>query len=275
MKKIFYLIITLLSCNPLFALNPSKEYTVKPDEYGMNYKTIKIPTDDGLQLNAWFFSAPQTTYKLIILSDDGEGNMADLIEMASYFISLDYAVITYDYRGYGESSDFKINKSFYIYSQFAKDLQSVLTYTKTNYSNFPKVSLYGKGIGASLSICAACTKKIDYVIADSPYSSFESIQQRIKEKQDVDVKFPLGYNKTDMEPIFALAEKSTSSLKGILFIAGAKDMFYTDKDMKELMKLKKEISKLYSVENATASNTMSINKKKYFEMIKDFLKSDK
>ena len=275
MKKLFYVVIALCLFNSAFALNPSRDYSVKPDEYGMNYKTIKIPTDDGLQLNAWYFPSPQTSYKIIVLSGDGNGNMSDLIELAGYFISLDYSVITYDYRGFGESSDFNINKKFYVYAQFSKDLQAVLNYVKTNYANLPKVNLYGKGIGASISLCAGSSRKIDYIIADSPYSTFEGIQQRIKEKQDVDVKLPLGYNKMDMEPQYALAEKANSSLKGILYIAGGKDVLYTEKDMKELMKIRKEISKLYIAEIATSSNTMSSNKTKYFAAIKDLLRQDK
>ena len=64
MKISGILIIVALFLNVTsFALNPSKEYSVKPDEYGMNYKTIKIPTDEGLQLNAWYFPSPQTSYK--------------------------------------------------------------------------------------------------------------------------------------------------------------------------------------------------------------------
>ena len=274
-KSLNLIIVALLFSVAAFALNPSKEYSVKPEEYGMNYKTIKIPTDDGLQLNAWFFPSPQTSYKLIILSGSGDGNMSDMIELAGFFLSLDYSVITYDYRGYGESSDFKINKEFYTYAQFAKDLQAVLTYAKTNYANLPKINLYGKGIGASLSLSIGSSRKIDYIIADSPYSTLESIQQRIHEKQNVDIRLPLGYNKLDMEPQYALAEKGGTALKGILYIAGEKDILYTEKDMKELVKLRKDISKVYIAENATMSNTLLSNKTKYFAAIKDFLKQDK
>jgi len=261
------LVTTIYLCS---GLNPSKEYSVSPADYGMDYKEIKIPTEDGLELHAWMFSASKTSYKIMVLSDDGDGNMADLLELVGQFLSLGYHVLTYDYRGYGKSSDFEINKKFYIYSQFETDLNSVVDYLKKNHANIPKIHLYGQGIGASLSICVAANRKISKVIADSPYDTFEGIKQAIKEAKDVDLLFPIGYNKIKMEPVYALEAKG-GTVGGILFIAGDEDEIYSPKYIKELVKVRKDISSLYLVKGASCANTFSSDKEKYFAEIKEFL----
>ncbi len=276
MKKINLIILLALINTYVFALNPSKEYPVKPDEYGMDYKEVTINTEDSLQLKAWFFKSPNTSYKIIILSDDGNGNMADLIEIASYFLTLNYNVLTYDYRGYGESSDFKINKNFYIYSQFEKDISAAINYVKKNYPDMPQISLYGTGIGASLSICAGLNKKIEKIIADSPYTTLIEVQKKLKEKKFLDVRMPIGYNKIKLEPKHAFESNNISTyLKGIMFIAGQDDEIYTPKDMKTLSKMVKNIPvKIYIAKNSTIKNTFLSDKEKYFAEIKDFLKEE-
>jgi|AntAceMinimDraft_17_1070374.scaffolds.fasta_scaffold02133_6 hypothetical protein len=276
MKKINFIILLVLINTYVFALNPSKEYPVRPDEYGMDYKEVTINTEDSLQLKAWFFKSPNTSYKIMILSDDGNGNMADLIEIASYFLTLNYNVLTYDYRGYGESSDFKINKNFYIYSQFEKDISAAINYVKKDHPDMPQISLYGTGIGAALSICAGINKKIEKIIADSPYITLIEIQKKLKEKKFLDVRMPIGYNKIKLEPKHALESNNISAyLKGIMLIAGQDDEIYTPKDMKTLGKMVKNIPvKIYIAKKSTIKNTFLSDKEKYFAEIKDFLKEE-
>jgi hypothetical protein len=255
----------------VIALNPSRQYSVKPTDFGMKYNEIKIPTSDGLTLNAWYFPSSQTSYKVMVLSDDGNGNMADLMEQVGIFLSLGYNVLTYDYRGYGASSDFEIKPNFYIYAQFLKDLNAVVDYLKKEKTNLPKIHLYGIGIGAGLSIAVAANRNLGTVIADSPYTTFDLAKQRIKEANGQDVLLPLGYNKNECEPKYALETKG-GQLSSVFFIVGDNDPVYTVKDIKELEKIRSSISSVYIVKNSTGGNNLSVNKEKYMEEIKKFLK---
>ena len=175
MNRLYYfLIVFVFLANNSFGLNPAKEYKVTPKDYGMDYEEVNIQTDDKLILKGWFFNNKQTPAKVIVLSDDGDGNMADMIEIASNFISLGYNVLTYDYRGYGKSADFQINNRFYIYSQFEKDLNAALDFVKKYHSVCKIVHLYGLGLGAGLSIATGANRpEVSKVIADSPYLTFE------------------------------------------------------------------------------------------------------
>ncbi|PIY02618.1 MAG: hypothetical protein COZ21_13220 [Bacteroidetes bacterium CG_4_10_14_3_um_filter_31_20] len=273
MKKIFALLITLVitQVNLVIALNPVRTYSVKPSDFGMNYEEIKIKTDDGLLLNAWYFPSSQTSYKIMVLSDDGNGNMSDLMEQVSVFLSLGYHVLAYDYRGFGTSSDFEIKPNFYIYSQFQKDLNSVVDYLKKEKTSIPKIHLYGVGMGAGLSIAVGANRNLGTIIADSPYTTFELAKTRLKEAKNIDVMVPLGYNKVECEPKYALESKG-GQLSSVLYIVGDKDLVYTPKDIKELIKIRSSISSIYVVKNSNGDNNLLVDKEKYLAEIKSFLK---
>ncbi len=268
MKKLIIALFVVINFNfSSFALNPVKDYPFKPDEYGMNYEEVTIKTDDNVNLNGWYFKASETSYKVIILCGNGDGNMSDLIEIASSFLSLGYHVLTFDYRGYGKSDDFNINKKFYIYSQFEKDVNAAIDFMKTKYPNIPQIHLYGRGIGAGLAVAVGANRNITTIIADSPYTTFEEIQKTLKTKKSVDVLIPLGYNKVLMEPKYALEEKG-SSIKKLILVAGDQDDIYTSESIRELAKIKDKITSVCIIKGTNSSNTFSNNKDKYFTEIK-------
>ena len=196
MKKSGLLLIgCCLAYTAGFALNPSRTYSVTPDEYGIEYETVKIPTDDKLTLNGWWFKPAEESTKCVIVSDDGDGNMADNLEIISQFLTLGYHVLAYDYRGYGESDEFAIKNDFFTYHQFSKDLDAAIGWVKKYHATLYTVDLYGIGIGAGLSIgVGANNTKIKRIIADGTYVSFQKQKDKVKQVEGKDLKLPIGYN---------------------------------------------------------------------------------
>jgi len=88
MKKILLFITALILSKFTFALNPVREYAVTPADYGMDYKEVIITAADDVKLNAWVFKPSVASKKFIIVSDDGNGNMADNLELISICRSL-------------------------------------------------------------------------------------------------------------------------------------------------------------------------------------------
>lgn len=273
MKKTLLVALFALLISSSFAINPSRNYAAKPSDFGLNYEEVNIETEDNLTLKGWLYKPAETSYKMIILSDDGDGNMADLIEIASNFVSLGFYVLTYDYRGFGESADFTMNNNFYIYAQFEKDLQGAINYTRKYQSKMKITDLYGIGIGGALSIAVGTSRpEIHQVIADSPYSTLEDMKKRIKEKRNIDVLLPLGFNKYLLEPYYAL-EKNGTAIYSVMFICGEIDDLVTPDDMKNLVKVQKNRSSLFIVKGVTSKETFTKDKNAYFEEIRTFLKS--
>jgi len=251
---------------PVVALKPSREYKVTPDKFGMEYVEEKIKTEDGAVLNAWFYTAASKTTNWMVMSGSGDGNMADDIEIVNSFLSAGYNVVTYDYRGYGTSSDFDIDPDLYIYPQFIKDLNAVLDYLRKSRA-ITKFNLYGKHIGAGLSIGVGAnrpeTKKI---IADGPWTSLEAMKSRIKAKQDKDINVPFAFDKKH-EPLYAF-EKYKGPDKPLLVIVSSQDPIIGPTEIKAI----KGISSTYLVKNSpTNEDNFSTDKNAYFETISKFL----
>ncbi|MBN4049776.1 alpha/beta fold hydrolase [Bacteroidales bacterium AH-315-N07] len=267
------LLSLLILSNFAFALRPSKDYKNTPKDFDMDYKDISIPTEDGLTLKGWYFKPMENTKKYIVVCDDGEGNMADNLEIISQFLTLDYHVITFDFRGFGKSSEFEIDPKKYIYPHFVKDMNAVIKYMRKYYTT--TFDIYGIGMGAGLALSIAANKtEIRKVIADAPYVSFAKMKSQLKAKKDIEVSMPTVYNKYYMEPIHALANKG-KHLTGILYIVGGNDVIVSNSDIKELVKIKKKPSHVYVVKGATNTENFTSNKEAYFEHIKKFLHKGK
>ncbi|MBA2423573.1 MAG: alpha/beta hydrolase [Chitinophagales bacterium] len=274
MKSIKLLVLAIVAAIPVFALNPSKEYSTLPSDYGMDYKEVSIPATDGLKLNAWIFKPMSETKKFIVISDDGNGNMADNIELVAQFLSAGYNVLTYDYRGYGKSDSFNINQKLFIYPQFVKDLQGVLDFMRKTYSP-GMCDLYGIGVGAGLSIGVGCNStQVRRIIADGPYLSFEDTKNKYQEKRQQQIIMPLAYDKNYMEPLYAMQDgKTQDNLSGIMIIVGQNDDLAGPDDIKQLQKVHPKNLVVYIVPGSTNEKNFESNKNEYFDQVKKFLSS--
>ncbi len=271
MKNLLALFAAILLTNSTFALNPVREYSVTPADYGMDYKEVIITTADDVKLNAWVFKPSAVSKKFIIISDDGNGNMADNIELIAQFLSIGYNVVAYDYRGYGKSDDFTIKSNFFIYPQFVKDITAVVDYTRKYYNT--QFDMFGIGIGAGLSLSVGANRpEVRRIIADGTYSSFEQTKNKYKTVKGEDIMMPLAYDKMFMEPLYALASKG-EQLYGIYYIVGANETLCGQDDVKSLVKLKPKISDSYVVPNVANDATFTSNKNEYFNKIKKFIET--
>ena len=267
MKSLFLLTLgILLFSNVSYSLNPSHEYKIKPEKYGMVYKEEKITTKDGASLNAWFFETAKKTTNWVIISGSGDGNMADNIEICGQFLSAGWNVCMYDYRGYGASSEFPIDPDTYIYPQFLNDLNGVADYLRKSRA-ITKFDLYGQNIGAGLSLGVGCNRpETRKIIADGSWTGLELMKKKYKELKSKEVIIPFGYDKT-FEPMYA-CDKMRPSLKGVLLIVSPQDEFLNPTDMKLL----KCSTAMYIVPTSPSNaENFTTDKNFYFEKVSKFL----
>ncbi len=272
MKRISSFILFFLISVIAFGLNPKKNYEIKPDQFGMEYEVQKISTEDGLQLHAWYFApSDPKSIKCMIISHDGKGNMEDMIELAGNFLSLGYHVITYDYRGYGKSDDFEISDRFYIYAQFAKDVEAAIEHVRKKINGIRQIDLYGEQIGAGLSIAVGAGQHthVRNIIVDSPYYSMENIREKYMQEKGENMLVPVGFDKNTFEPAHAM-NMQNAGRKRFMFIAGKDDKIYTKGVVKDLEKMTDK-GYIYLVKNATAETTFTSDRQAYFRELKKFL----
>ncbi|MFI5172557.1 MAG: alpha/beta hydrolase [Chitinophagales bacterium] len=277
LKKLFLpiaiFLTSIVSGQQTLGLNAQKNYEITPADYGLVFDTIRIITDDDASLFGWHLypgeKNDKSFKKSVIISHDGNKNMAEGLEQAGKFLGLGFHVFMYDYRGFGKSSDFNVSSKFFIYQQFATDLNAVIEYVK-KYHALLSVDLYGWGIGGGLSLgVGANNLKVHRVIADNPYSTFETVQNRYEQKSGQRIMMPIGYNVTLLEPKMALEDKG-DHLRAILLIIGEQGNIMTFNDMVELQTLKKKVTTIYTVKGVDNDKNFSSNRDEYFKQIKAF-----
>lgn len=235
----------------------------------MIYEETKVTTSDGALLNVWYFPANVKTTKLVLMSHNGEGNMADYLRKVDQFTSIGLNVVCYDYRGYGESSKFTIDNTMYIYPHFQDDLTAMIDHCRKNH--VAKFYLYGWGIGAGLSLGIGYNRpEVVKIIADSPFLSMEDLEARFS-KSDEQLEVPFaGYDKKH-EPINTFDLNPSASLTGVLLIIGSEDHFFTEKDMDMLAKKQKKFTQVKVMGGGDGKDNFKADKAAYFKMIKEFL----
>ena len=48
MKQTLFLLMCMVASLTSFALNPTRDYKVTPDQYGMDYKEVTLTTSDNI-----------------------------------------------------------------------------------------------------------------------------------------------------------------------------------------------------------------------------------
>ncbi|MDB1087673.1 alpha/beta fold hydrolase [Streptomyces sp. ACA25] len=62
---------------------------------------VSFPTDDGLELSAWFVPADGEPAGTVVVSNGNAGNRANRVPLAEGLAARGYSVLLTDYRGYG------------------------------------------------------------------------------------------------------------------------------------------------------------------------------
>ncbi|RZK24585.1 MAG: alpha/beta hydrolase, partial [Flavobacterium sp.] len=130
MKKLATLIVLFTISFHALAINPVREYSVRPEQLGLKYQTRKIKVSPTVELNSWVFLQDNKNKPFIIVSNSDAGNMSNSLGQAIEFFQAGYNVVLYDYRGFGESSDFEINRNMMYYQEFEEDLRTIVHYVR-------------------------------------------------------------------------------------------------------------------------------------------------
>ncbi len=269
MKHITLILLSLFALN-VSALNPSRTYKQLPDKLNMIYEEHKVDVSDGAKLVAWYFPNQKKSTKMILVSHNGEGNMADYLSNVDMLLSIGYNVLIYDYRGFGESSEFEMDKNMYIYPHFQDDVIAMIDFCRKQFA--PTFYMYGWGMGAGLSLGIGYNRpEVKRIIADTPFLSMEHLEMRFSSwDEPMEVPFA-GYDKK-YEPIYSLDLPPQKTLEKILLIIGNYDPLLKLDDMKSLKKKQPEIiAPIYEVTNPDRIDNFLVDKVGYTEAIKKFL----
>jgi pimeloyl-ACP methyl ester carboxylesterase len=212
----FLIFILLISFNQsIFALRPDRVYPYRPDIFGMIYKEFKIKTKDNIKINTWFFPAQDTlplstTIKnpikreysvidnkrrpTIIICPADAGNMAPLAQFAHYICVHGYNVVTFDWRGFGESDNWTIDETNLCYTAFFNDINAVVDSIKhLSEVDTMNIGMFGFSMSAFVSFPVFNQRKdVKCFIGRALSTDYEGIRDYWAKKNKI-VNIPSDY----------------------------------------------------------------------------------
>lgn len=223
MQRFLILIVLFFSYQTIFALKPDRKYPYKPEYFGLIYKEFKVKTEDNLKLNVWFFPAQDTLAResvwqnpqkreyvvidnqkrpTIIITPADAGNMAPLAQYAYFMCNQGYNVVTFDWRGFGESDNWPINENYICHTEFFKDINAVVDTVKTLQEvDSMNIGIYGFSMSAFVSFPVfQQNKDLKCFIGRAISADYEGIRDYWAKKEERNVILPSDY-KTDYYPI--------------------------------------------------------------------------
>jgi len=262
----------LLGAADAHALNPSRTYKQLPDKFNMKYEAEKVRTNDGAaELNVWNFPAKTKTTSTVLIAHSGEGNMADYLRRVDQFLST-HNVVIFDWRGYGESSEFEIDSNMYIYPHFQDDMATMFDYTRKKYA--ATFDVYGFGsVGGGVALGVGWSRpEARRIIADTPFLSMEDLESRF-ESWDEPMEVPFAGYEAKNEPGRAILENAPGkNLQAVQLIVGSNDVLFKSTDYDALIKAhKKLIAKVWVVENPDRKDNFKVDKAAYFGKVGEAL----
>jgi predicted alpha/beta hydrolase len=227
-KIIAVLCLLLGASTEAWALKPDRVYHYTPDSLGLAYTARLLKTADGASINTWTYvpDAKANKHTTLVLAYQDAGNMSNFLYHAKALSQAGYQVVTFDYRGFGHSSDFALNPSQLYYPEFAEDLRTVV---KAARQQFPKQKLgvLSLSMGTIIASMVATEQKLDFLIGEGFVTSPTEFIGRVKKAKNKDIVLP------------AQAAQYAATLAKIkcpvLVLAGSQDTFTTVADAQQLV----------------------------------------
>jgi pimeloyl-ACP methyl ester carboxylesterase len=295
MKRLIFISLIIIASIKSFGLKPERDYRLRPENYALIYKELNVITNDGFKIKTWFFPAQDSVsynewkeawknpvkkeYKLkyneprptIIICNGDAGNMSFLIQYAKELVKHGYNVVTFDWRGFGESDNWKTDEDHLVYVEYLSDYNAVLDEVlKQAEVDDKRIGLYGFSTGAYLSF-AIFSKRIETkaYVGRALLTNFESSVKLLKIKRpEKNIIIPENY------PVELMPEKIAGKIeKPCFLIVGELDDITPVSMSLEIFNSLKGDKQLWVVKNAThggAEGPDFINFKKFMLQLKSF-----
>ncbi len=163
----------LSGCSGLFFV-PDRKLALSPDQLGLDYSNIFIPTKDGAMLHGWLLKGRKPVRGTVLFLHGNAQNISYHIASVSWLPSRHYNVLLYDYRGYGKSTGSPtIENSIEDFSSVMALLDSKLDKRERN------LTVFGQSLGGAFAIAAVADYKgrlpVRTLVIDSAFAGFRLI----------------------------------------------------------------------------------------------------
>ncbi|MFT0787543.1 alpha/beta hydrolase [Synechococcus sp. H55.10] len=144
----------------------------RPASYQDGDAILKLTTADGLQISAVYLPNPAATYTLLYSHGNAE-DLGDILPRLRKLQQGGFAVLAYDYRGYGTSEGIPSEAGAY------KDIEAAYAYLRDQGIPPGRILLYGRSVGGGPSVYLAAQKPVGGLILESTFVTAFRVLTRI------------------------------------------------------------------------------------------------
>jgi predicted alpha/beta-fold hydrolase len=176
-RLLYFLLLTLIG-GDLFAISPKKEYLATPASYGIAYEAYTIETSDNISLNVWVSEPKEsgTIEGTVLMSYGDYGNMSYFLKEVKSFVDAGYRIITYDYRGFGDSENWTFSDDLLYDPEFATDFNAAYSFGSSRYGD---LIFYSISMGSIAQIKSKYACNASLWILDSPVYRLDEVARRL------------------------------------------------------------------------------------------------
>jgi hypothetical protein len=164
--------VILYIMQPQFLYNPLQEVIYTPDELGLDFEDVVLPSADGLKLNGWYVPANSSNPTILFCHGNG-GNMMHCLDSVNIFYNLGLNCFIFDYRGYGKSEGKPGEEGTYLDARAAYDW--LVNVKKISPNN---IIIFGRSIGGSIAAQLASKVAAKSLILESTFTSYADMGKK-------------------------------------------------------------------------------------------------
>jgi pimeloyl-ACP methyl ester carboxylesterase len=124
---------------------PGRTLSATPSQIGLKFEDVRITTADRVDLHGWYVAAPAGA-PAVLLCHGNAGNIAHRLDWLEIFCGMGFAMLLFDYRGFGRSSGTPTEQGTYLDAQAAWDYL-------TNAKGFSprRIVIVGESLGGPIA----------------------------------------------------------------------------------------------------------------------------
>jgi uncharacterized protein len=127
---------------------------------------VTFTTSDGLELGGWFFPGKGTEGRAVLVSNGNAGNRSHRVPLAEALRDRGWAVLLYDYRGYGGNPGRPSEEGL------AKDARAAVSWLADRADVDPeRIVYFGESLGAGVAAGLAAERPPAALVLRSPFTS--------------------------------------------------------------------------------------------------------
>ena len=148
-----------------YVYHPDRTVSLTPDRIGLAYEALRLKTEDGETLAAWWIPAQRAAPTLLFFHGNA-GDIGDRLGSIRTFHDMGLNVLIFDYRGYGESTGKPSEPGTYA------DAMAAWTYLNAERGIPPsRIVVFGRSLGGAVASWLAARVDPGALILESTFTS--------------------------------------------------------------------------------------------------------